>query len=112
MVFRRHQDSGAFGRGGQRPVSVRMEFTGQLGPVFTTFAQTRAERLDLKGWIIGQEHRALVYLDGPEALIGAFEVACCIGPDAATIEDWTCSEAPPDPTVNGFQVRLPHPIEE
>lgn len=105
MVFRNLQDSGSFGRGGQRPVSVRLEFTGQLGPAFTDFARARAERLDLKGWIDCQAHRATVHLDGPEALIGAFEVACCIGPDAAYVEDWSCCETAPEPGIGGFQVR-------
>ena len=67
-MFRRKDDSGAFGRGGKSPVSVRLEFTGQLGPSFIAFAHARAERLGLKGWIAGQHDRAVVHVEGPEAL--------------------------------------------
>jgi len=105
MVFRNQQETGSFGRGGQRPVSLRLEFTGRLGPDFTVFALARAERLGLRGWIVGRRDRAIVHLEGPEALAGAFEVACCIGPDTVVVDDWSCADEAPDRQINGFHVR-------
>lgn len=99
------QDSGPFGRGGQRPVGARMEFHGRLGPAFLAFAKARAQRLDLKGWALLDGSRVLVVVQGPEALVGAFEMACCIGPDEEEVLSWTCTDTEPNHASDSFELR-------
>ena len=106
MTYRSTQESGGFGRGGQRPVALRFAFTGRLGPAFLEFARIRADRLDLRGWIAGEDDHAEAQIEGPEALVGAFEVACCIGPDNVAVEDWTSTETAVDQTLTGFEIRV------
>ena len=80
--------SGTFGRGGHRRIAGVLSFRGCLGPAFARFAQIRARRLSLNGGIqFGPKH-AIVRIEGPEALVGAFEMACIIGPEACSIDDW------------------------
>jgi acylphosphatase len=98
-------DSGPFGRGGHRSVSLRMEFCGRLGPAFLAFVRARAERLDLKGWAMLDGTRVLVVVQGPEAMAGAFEVACCIGPDEDEVQSWTCIETEPNHAAERFELR-------
>ena len=81
--------SGPIGQGGQRPVTFEFHFEGQLGQSFVDFAAERARRLSLNGTIQHGETDVLVTLSGPEALLGAFETACCIGPDDSTVDGWT-----------------------
>ena len=85
--------SGAFGRGGHRRVAGFLSFRGRLGPAFAHFARTRARRLSLIGEIQFGPERAIVRIEGPEALVGAFEMACIIGPEACSIDDWRWSPA-------------------
>lgn len=80
--------SGAFGRGGHRRVAGFLSFRGCLGLAFARFAQTRAKRLSLNGGIQYGPERAFVRVEGPEALVGAFEMACIIGPECCSIVDW------------------------
>ncbi len=80
--------SGPFGRGGTRPVAVEINFHGNLGAAFVAFATERARRLSLDGTIRPGETDVLVMVSGPEALVGAFETACCIGPDDAEVFEW------------------------
>lgn len=80
--------SGDFGRGGHRRVAGCLSFRGRLGPAFARFAQTRARRLSLNGKIQYGSQHAIVRIEGPEALVGAFEVACIIGPETCSIDDW------------------------
>ena len=78
--------SGDFGRGGHRHVAGFLSFRGCLGPAFARFAQTRARRLSLNGTIQYSPQRAIVRIEGPEALVGAFEMACIIGPESCSID--------------------------
>jgi acylphosphatase len=94
--------SGDFGQGGQVSVSQKMVFWGTLGPSFLTFAKARAVRLDLRGWIAADDRTAIAHVEGPEALVGAFEAACCIGPDDATVLDWTCHAVDSEAGRAGF----------
>lgn len=96
------QEAGGFGRGGARLVAHRFDFFGTLGPAFMTFAQARAAQLDLTGWIEDGGNRVAVLVQGPEALVGAFEMACCIGPDRCFVQDWTCDTTEPQQTLTGF----------
>ncbi len=98
-------DSGPFGRGGHQITGVRMEFFGRLGPAFLDFAIARAHRLDLKGWVTPFENRILITVQGPEAMVGAFEMACCIGPDEDEVQDWTCTDTEPNHAFEAFELR-------
>ncbi len=95
--------SGDFGQGGQVSVSQKMAFWGTLGPSFLTFAKARAVRLDLRGWIAADDRTAIAHVEGPEALVGAFEAACCIGPDDATVQNWTCRAVDSEAGGAGFR---------
>ncbi|MEM9626305.1 MAG: hypothetical protein AAGA21_08735 [Pseudomonadota bacterium] len=81
--------SGTFGRGGHRRVLGSLSFEGRLGPAFAQFAQTRARRLSLTGSIRYDATHAVVSIEGPEALVGAFEMACIIGPETCSIDNWS-----------------------
>ena len=105
MNNRNCQDSGPFGRGGEHPVAVMMAFYGMLGPAFVEFAIARANRLSLTGWIREEGNRVLTHIEGPEALIGAFEMACCLGPLEADVQDWDSTEVVADPNLSGFDIR-------
>ncbi|MEM7045302.1 MAG: hypothetical protein AAF543_21030 [Pseudomonadota bacterium] len=83
--------SGTFGRGGHRRIAGLMWFEGRLGSAFASFAEERARRLSLKGDIRWGAQHAMVRIEGPEALIGAFEMACIIGPESCQVDDWRCS---------------------
>ena len=80
--------SGTFGRGGHLRVAGFLSFYGCLGLAFAKFAQARARRLALDGSIRYGPKRAIIRIEGPEALVGAFEMACIIGPEACSIVDW------------------------
>jgi hypothetical protein len=80
--------SGDFGRGGHHRVTGFLSFRGRLGPTFARFAQTRARRLSLNGAIQSGPEHAIVRIEGPEALVGAFEMACIIGPETCSIDHW------------------------
>lgn len=99
------QESGPYGRGGHRPAAVEMSFFGRLGPVFVAFAKARADRLSLKGWIEQGGNRIRAHVEGPEALVGAFEMACCIGPEQSTVNDWICKDVVADEDLCGFSIR-------
>lgn len=99
------EESGPFGKGGNRSAAVEMEFFGTLGSDFIAFATARAARLDLKGWIGEGGNRVIAHLEGPEALIGAFEMACSIGPDTVAVEDWTCRDVAAEHGLAGFARR-------
>lgn len=100
------QDSGPFGRGGKRSASVDMVFRGSLGSAFLAFAKARADRLSLKGWIeVAGNDRVLAHVEGPDSLVGAFEMACCIGPEQSMVDDWTCRDAHADAALSGFEIR-------
>lgn len=63
-------------------MTVVIEFTGDLVPLsFAAFAAHRAARLSLRHAVTAQDlGRAVVRVEGPEALVDAFEMACSLGP--------------------------------
>lgn len=87
--------TGPFGRGGERLVRMRFRFHGILGTGFSRFARSRIKLLGLSGWISCGLDEAVIQVEGPEALVGAFEVACCIGPDECDVEHWDGQELTP-----------------
>lgn len=94
--------SGPFGAGGRSPVAARLHFWGVLPPVFCAFAKARAERLSLTGFMRCDGAEAVAVVAGPDALVGAFEMACCIGPDAAVVEGWRREALDPSADLSAY----------
>lgn len=66
---------------GGRPLSVRMQISGKFGGCYFDFVADRAAWLSLSGWIERlPDGDAVVVAAGPEALVGALEMACMLGP--------------------------------
>lgn len=86
--------AGDIGGGGGRHCVVVLCFTGRLGEPFLSFAARRAEKFGLRGWIEADqpEERVIVYAEGPEALVHAFEVNCALGPIESRVDSWICRE--------------------
>ena len=73
-------ESGEFGRGGQLECAVELVFKGALGEPFVAFAIARAQRLSLRGWISPGAEIVTVSMEGPQAMVDAFEIVCSLGP--------------------------------
>jgi len=92
---------------GNAPVQLRFAIAGRIDPAaYLAFVAERARWLALRGWgrATGADSVALVAA-GPEALVGALEMACILGPTGAvvgTIE----TEDDDTPVPNGFEVRV------
>ncbi len=73
---------------GGAPVQVRYAIEGRIEPVsYLAFVAERARWLDIRGW--GQwlgGGRFEIVAAGPEALVGALEMACTLGPLDALVE--------------------------
>ena len=65
-----------------------MIFRGTLGPPFEAFVRARSARLSLALEIHCNEATATLVVTGPEALVGALEMAACVAPDECLVEDW------------------------
>lgn len=90
---------------GGAPVAVRMQIAGDLGARYLEFVAERAAWLSLSGWVESrQEGRAEVVAAGPEALVGALEMACVLGPLDALV-DTLDLQPEPDAVAPGFAVR-------
>lgn len=83
--------SGPFGRGGGDTVRVQLRFHGVLTEDFAAFVQSRADRLSVAVHITSTATDALVMAEGSDAMIGALEMAACIGPESCRIDRWDCS---------------------
>lgn len=71
---------------GGSPVVVRMKVTGDLGSRFLEFVANRAQWLSLAGWAeCPSDGHATIVAAGPEALVGALEMACMLGPIDAVV---------------------------
>jgi acylphosphatase len=82
-----------------------MRIAGSLGPHYLGFVASRAHWLGLSGtaWNVGPG-RAEVVAAGPEALVGALEMASILGP-LDTLVETLDSEPAPGPVPAGFTVR-------
>ena len=91
---------------GGAPVQFRYRIEGRLDPAsYLAFVADRAGWLDIHGWVQAVDHRRIeLVAAGPEALVGALEMACTLGPLDALIE---IIEAVDEPGVigPGFEVR-------
>lgn len=90
---------------GGRPVAVRMQIAGELGRHYLDFVAERASWLSLSGWAASVETgRAEVVAAGPEALVGALEMACVLGPADALVHTLLIEDAN-EPVAAGFVTR-------
>lgn len=85
-------ETGPFGRGGGQVLRVRMTFSGRLGPAFSAYVLNRADRLSLKLDIHCTDTEATLLIEGQDAMIGALEMAACIGPETCDVTHWNCVE--------------------
>ena len=90
---------------GGAPVRVRYRIDGRMDvAAYVAFVAERAAWLDIDGWVEAAEGGVGLVAAGPEALVGALEMACTLGPLDALIE--SISGQPTDELVGpGFERR-------
>jgi acylphosphatase len=81
--------------GGTEVEAAELRFTGRLGAPFVRFALARGRRLSLTGWVRDEDDTVVIALQGPAALIDAFEITCSLGPIDARIDSWTRTDGVP-----------------
>jgi acylphosphatase len=74
---------------GGAPVRVCYAISGRMNvPNFLDFVVERANWLGISGWVAANDdHTVTLVAAGPEALVGALEMACTLGPLDALIDD-------------------------
>ena len=74
---------------GGAPVRVAWAISGRMDvPGYLDFVVDRARWLGLDGWVAANDDDTVsVAVAGPEALVGALEMACTLGPLDALIEE-------------------------
>jgi acylphosphatase len=73
------------------PVMVRMHIAGAIGADYLRFVMSRAHWLGIAGWArTAGQGRVEVVAAGPEALVGALEMACILGPLDTLVDDLRC----------------------
>jgi acylphosphatase len=92
---------------GGRPVQLRYRIAGRLDvPAYLAFVADRARWLDLRGWVQAVDPtRIELVAAGPEALVGALEMACTLGPLDALVHTIEAAEEQGLVPL-GFEVRL------
>ena len=90
---------------GGRPVCRRLAIAGRLPlPDYLDFAAERANWLSLDGWATADADGVTVVAAGPEALVGALEMALTLGPLTALVETIATQSEPRRP-ASGFRLR-------
>ena len=90
---------------GGAAVMIRMRIAGLFEADYLQFVAGRARWLSLSGWAASDARgQAEVVAAGPEALVGALEMACMLGPLDALV-DRLETEAIAGPVPTGFSVR-------
>ena len=90
---------------GGRLVCRRLAIAGRLPlPDFLAFVAERAGWLSLDGWAAADDSGVIVVAAGPDALVGALEMACTLGPLAALVDAVTTQPEPHWPSP-GFSLR-------
>lgn len=88
--------SGPIGEPGGDEIRIaELRFTGRLGSPFVRFARARGVRLSLTGFIRDEDDAVVVLLEGPAALIDAFEITCSLGPIDSQIDSWSRTDDVP-----------------
>lgn len=74
---------------GAAPVRVHYAISGRMNvPSYLDFVVQRARWLGLDGWVaMDDEQSVSVAVAGPEALVGALEMACLLGPHDALVDE-------------------------
>src|SRR6201989_1215528 len=86
---------------GSRHVQVRYRIRGRLdAETYLRFIAGRARWLDIRGWARRVDEEIELLAAGPEALVGALEMACTLGPLDALIESIESSLDNSDPGPN------------
>ena len=91
---------------GGAPVRLRFAIAGRMSvEQYLGFVAERARWFGINGWIAadGQQSVTLV-ADGPEAMVGALEMACTLGPITAVIDSIERAEEPAA-VESGFKIR-------
>ena len=104
MMPRRQEYSSDVEGGAQ--VRVAWAISGRMDvPSYLDFVVERAKWLGLDGWVAANDDRTVsVAVAGPEALVGALEMACTLGPLDALIEEVRLVNEPKS-VPNGFAIR-------
>lgn len=91
---------------GGAPVSLRYRIEGRMDVRrYLNFVAERAAWFGVSGWAEGSGTRGVILVAaGPEAMVGALEMACTLGPLDALIESME-SIAERGPVTSGFEVR-------
>jgi acylphosphatase len=91
---------------GGAPVCLRYVIEGQMGvPDYLAFVAERARWFGVSGWAeASADGRVTLVAAGPEAMVGALEMACTLGPLNALVEriEGVAEDAP---VGVGFEVR-------
>ena len=74
---------------GGAPVRVGWTISGRMNmPTYLDFVVERAQWLGLDGWVAANDDQTVsLAVAGPEALVGALEMACTLGPLGALIDE-------------------------
>lgn len=91
---------------GGAPVAIRYAIEGRmLVGEYLSFIAERAHWFGISGWAAANGDRSVTLVAaGPEAMVGALEMACTLGPMTAVI-DRVEGVAETGPVVAGFEVR-------
>jgi acylphosphatase len=91
---------------GNVPVRRRYTITGRFdASAYIDFIAERARWLAIDGWVASAAEGAVqLVAAGPEALVGALEMACVLGPLDALVETVSVRDEP-DGNRSGFKLR-------
>jgi acylphosphatase len=91
---------------GGAPVRVHYAISGRMDvPNYLEFVVERAMWLGIDGWVAANDDDTITLIAaGPEALVGALEMACTLGPLDALIDD-VRAIGEPGPVPAGFTIR-------
>jgi acylphosphatase len=91
---------------GGAPVRLRYAIAGRMSVGdYLTFVAERARWFGISGWVEAETaERVTLVAAGPEAMVGALEMACTLGPISALIDSIESSEEA-TPVRGGFEVR-------
>ncbi len=85
-------------------VVQRFVIRGDLTPAdYLGFAANRAAWLDIRGWAAEDGDGITVVAAGPEAMVGAFEMALMLGPLTAIVRDFATFDER-EPVGAGFRL--------
>lgn len=86
-----------------RRVCRRFTIAGRLDmAAYLAFVEERARWFGIDGWVAAEDARRVTLVAaGPDAMVGALEMACTLGPLSALVEEIDAIEEP-QPAKAGF----------